>query len=75
MQGKGHNTLRNHLAEIGDPLAQQGVWVIRGRQMWNGLQPANDGMHLAWGLPTVFRVLAPLKARANFLMLFCQFHG
>eukprot|EP00969_Alexandrium_andersonii_P046845 2055709-Alexandrium_andersonii.AAC.1 len=32
-------------------------------------------MHLTWELATVFKVLRVLKALANFLMLFCQFHG
>eukprot|EP00969_Alexandrium_andersonii_P201716 8912075-Alexandrium_andersonii.AAC.1 len=54
---------------------QQGVMVIHGRQLWSGLKPAPDGMHLTWDLPNVFRILNTLKALANFLMLFCQFHG
>eukprot|EP00969_Alexandrium_andersonii_P250799 11084548-Alexandrium_andersonii.AAC.1 len=49
--------------------------VLHGRHMWEGLEPARDGMHLTWELPTVFKVLRILKALANFMMLFCQFHG
>eukprot|EP00969_Alexandrium_andersonii_P238954 10548163-Alexandrium_andersonii.AAC.1 len=66
MHGRGHNTLRKHLAEIGDRLVQQGVMVIHGRQMWDGIQVAPDGRRLTWDLHTVFRVLNTLKTLANF---------
>eukprot|EP00969_Alexandrium_andersonii_P274776 12144553-Alexandrium_andersonii.AAC.1 len=46
MMGKGHNALRNHLVNIGELLAQQGIPVIHGRQLWNELELAPDGMHL-----------------------------
>ena len=75
MNGVGHNLLRAHLNEIGDQLVSQGVMVLHGRQMWDGLEPARDGMHLTWELPTVFKILRTLKTVANFMMLFCQFHG
>eukprot|EP00969_Alexandrium_andersonii_P306223 13537184-Alexandrium_andersonii.AAC.1 len=75
MHGKGHNKLRDHLAEIGDQLARQGILVVHGRQMWHNMETAPDGMHLTWELATVFRVVDTLKALANFLTLFCQFYG
>eukprot|EP00969_Alexandrium_andersonii_P343885 15199226-Alexandrium_andersonii.AAC.1 len=75
MMGKGHNALRNHLANIGELLFQQGIPVIHGRQLWNELELAPDGMHLRWELQAVFKVLYTLKTLANFLTLFCQFYG
>eukprot|EP00969_Alexandrium_andersonii_P276691 12230238-Alexandrium_andersonii.AAC.1 len=75
MLGVGRNTLTDHLENIGTLLVQQGIPVIHGRQLWNGLELANDGMHLRWELHTVFKVLYTLKTLANFLALFCQFYG
>eukprot|EP00969_Alexandrium_andersonii_P065808 2901703-Alexandrium_andersonii.AAC.1 len=55
MLGVGRNTLKNHLENIGILLVQQGIPVIHGRQMWNDLELANDGMHLRWELHTVVK--------------------
>eukprot|EP00969_Alexandrium_andersonii_P319029 14093554-Alexandrium_andersonii.AAC.1 len=62
MEGKGHNKLAQHLVVIGDQLAQQGVLVMHGRQMWNGLKTANDGVRLTWELHTIFQSLGTFKA-------------
>eukprot|EP00969_Alexandrium_andersonii_P252191 11146787-Alexandrium_andersonii.AAC.1 len=66
MMGEGHNTLRNHLANIGELLVQQGIPVIHGRQLWNELELAPDGVRLRWELRAVFKVLYTLKTLANF---------
>eukprot|EP00969_Alexandrium_andersonii_P104854 4626226-Alexandrium_andersonii.AAC.1 len=63
------------MENIGTTLVQQGIPVIHGRQLWGGLELANDGMHLRWELHTVFKVLYTLKTLANCVTLFCQFYG
>eukprot|EP00969_Alexandrium_andersonii_P260968 11537802-Alexandrium_andersonii.AAC.1 len=55
MRGVGHNVLADHLRNIGDQLVLNGVPVVHGRHMWEGLQPARDGMHLTWELAAVFK--------------------
>eukprot|EP00969_Alexandrium_andersonii_P181125 8003529-Alexandrium_andersonii.AAC.1 len=55
MLGVGHDTLKDHLHNIGTILVQQGIPVIHGRELWNGLELANDGMHLRWELRAVFK--------------------
>eukprot|EP00969_Alexandrium_andersonii_P288901 12770294-Alexandrium_andersonii.AAC.1 len=75
MKGIGHDVLATHLAVNRESLMTQGTLVLHGRELWRDIDIARDGMRLKWEVRAVFKVLNTLKDLANFLQLFCQFHG
>eukprot|EP00969_Alexandrium_andersonii_P222864 9843453-Alexandrium_andersonii.AAC.1 len=48
MKGVGHGALSGQVNIIGRALISHGVPVLHGREMWRGLDIANDGMRLKW---------------------------